>query len=298
MLGRRVIPEEKSARTRSIALLTALVCVFLMAAQAQERGGLHGSVMDATGHIVAGAQIEFRSASGVVLAESGDDGAFSIDSGPSTGTLVVSSPGFATVTREIRPHMATSDLQIVLSPAANLQRIEVKGMPTDRLPAVPTSEYAITSEAIRQAGSLVVDDVLRQVPGFSTFRRSSSLFANPTSQGVSLRGVGASATSRSVVLLDGIPMNDPFGGWVYWARVPRQAIEAMEISNGGFSDLYGGAALGGVVNLKTRTGEAIYADAEFSYGSMNTPDTSFAVGVPLGNWTASAAGQAYQTDGY
>lgn len=274
-----------------------LVCLSTLTGKAQERGSLRGTVTDTVGNPVSGALIEFRSEAGILLTQSADDGTFRIDSA-GTGTLLVSSAGFATVSREIRTHIATNNLQIVLAPAASLQRIEVKDTPTDRIPAVPTSEYTITSQAIEQAGSLVVDDVLRQVPGFSTYRRSSSLFANPTSQGVSLRGVGASATSRSLVLLDGIPMNDPFGGWVYWARVPRAAIQTVEISNGGASDLYGGGALGGVVNLKTRTEEGGYADAELSYGSMNTPDTSFATGLPLGKWTLSAAGQAYQTDGY
>lgn len=92
---------------------------------------------------------------------------------------------------------------------------------------------------------------MRQVPGFSTYRRSGSLFANPSSQGVSLRGVGASATSRSILLIDGISVNDPFGGWVYWARVPREGIESLEVSNGAASDLYGGGALGGVLNIRT-----------------------------------------------
>jgi len=286
------------ARKRQIVAAMVVVCLCTAGGKAQERSGLRGTVTDTLGNGVSGALIEFRSAAGVVIGRSGDDGRFSVDGATGAGTLVVSFAGFATVTREIRARMATDNLQIVLAPAASLQRIEVKGTATDRVPAVPTSEYGVSSEAIEDSGSLVVDDVLRQVPGFSTYRRSSSLFANPTSQGVSLRGVGASATSRSIVLVDGIPLNDPFGGWVYWARVPREAIETMEVSNGGASDLYGGGALGGVVNLKTRTGEVAYANAEFSYGNMNTPDTSFAAGVPIGKWSLTAAGQAYQTDGY
>jgi outer membrane receptor protein involved in Fe transport len=279
-------------------LIWLAACVFAGSAFAQTPVRMRGTVTDTTGRAVAGAQIEFRSESGVLVAQSGEDGSFEIASANGVGKLVVRFAGFATVTREVRAHMATANLQVVLMPAANLQRIEVKANTSDRLPAVPTSEYAFSSEAMKQAGSLVVDDVLRQAPGFSTFRRSSSLFANPTSQGVSLRGVGASATSRSIVLLDGIPLNDPFGGWMYWARVPREAIDSMEIANGGASDVYGGGALGGVVNLRTMTGEAAYADLEVSYGSMNTPHVSFAAGVPIGKWTVSAAGQAYQTDGY
>ena len=264
----------------------------------QEHASLNGTVVDTTGAPIQGAQIEFRSGAGVVRVGSDEKGHFRMEGTEAGGTLVVSFPGFATATREIGTHTSAVIPQIVLAPAASLQRIEVQGTAGDQIPAVPTSQYEISAEAIELSGSLALDDVLRQVPGFSTFRRSSSLFANPTSQGVSLRGVGASATSRSSVLLDGIPLNDPFGGWVYWARVPREAIETMEVANGGASDLYGGGALGGVVNLRTRPAEAAYATGELSYGSMSTPDFSFAAGAPIGRWTLDGAGQAYQTQGY
>jgi len=72
-------------------------------------------------------------------------------------------------------------------------------------------------------------------PGFSLFRRSGSRTANPTSQGVSLRGLGASGASRAVVLADGIPLNDPFGGWVYWDRVPRVSVAEVEVLRGSAS---------------------------------------------------------------
>ena len=264
----------------------------------QEHTAINGTVVDATEAPIQGAQVEFRSPGGVTLTGSDQQGHFRVEGVEAGGTLVVSFPGFATVTRELRARASLENLHIVLIPASGLQRIEVQGSADDRIPAVPTSQYVISSEAMDQSGSLVTDDMLRQVPGFSTFRRSSSLFANPTSQGVSLRGVGASATSRSTVLLDGIPMNDPFGGWVYWARVPEEAIESMEVANGGASDLYGGGALGGVVNLRTRSDEAAYANGEISMGSMSTPDFSFAAGTPIGRWTLAGAGQAYQTQGY
>ena len=96
------------------------------------------------------------------------------------------------------------------------------------------------------------------MPGFSLFRRSDSLTANPTSQGVSLRGVGASGPSRALVLEDGIPITDPFGGWVYWDRIPRESISDMEFVEGGASDLYGSDAMGGVINVLTRPLDASY----------------------------------------
>ncbi|MGB7845428.1 MAG: TonB-dependent receptor [Candidatus Acidiferrum sp.] len=281
-----------------LALILLMTSVMGTCARGQEHAALTGTVVDTTGAAIQGAQIRFRTAAGVVVLGSDEKGHFRVEGTEMGGTLVVSFPGFATVSREIRAPMSTEIPQIVLAPAASLQRIEVQGSAGDRIPAVPTSQYELSAEAVQLSGSLAVDEVLRQVPGFSTFRRSSSLFANPTSQGVSLRGVGASATSRSSVLLDGIPLNDPFGGWVYWARVPREAIETMEVDNGGASDLYGGGALGGVVNVRTRAGEAAYATGELSYGSMSTPDLSFAGGTPIGRWSLNGAGQAYQTQGY
>lgn len=253
---------------------------------------------DSTGASIQGATVEIRSNGTKLIAVSDESGNFSITTDLDNSTLLVSFPGFANFARDLNPDSASEKIVVVLNPAPDLQRLEVNGAPTDRIPAVPSSQFSITEEQIDTSGSLVIDDILRQVPGFSTYRRSSSLFANPSSQGTSLRGVGASATSRSTVLLDGIPLNDPFGGWIYWARLPREAILSMDVSNGAASNLYGGGALGGVLNIRTRPASEAYAAGELSYGSLNTPDVSFAAGAPLGKWTISAMGQALQTDGY
>ena len=113
---------------------------------------------------------------------------------------------------------------------------------------------------IERSAALTPDDFLRQVPGFSLFRRSSSLVAHPTSQGVSLRGIGPSGVSRTLVLLDGVPLNDPFGGWVYWSRVALETVERAEVVRGGTSNVWGNFALGGVVHLISRDP----ADGRFS----------------------------------
>src|SRR4029078_13297747 len=123
----------------------------------------------------------------------------------------------------------------------------------DRIPAAANNQFAVSNRELEVAGAQTLDDVLRQVPGFSLFRRSGSLTANPTAQGVSLRGVGASGASRALVLLDGVPLNSPFGGWVYWTRVPRVNIENVSVQNGASSSLYGSGALGGVVNITSDT---------------------------------------------
>ncbi len=108
-----------------------------------------------------------------------------------------------------------------------------------------------SAERLQASPGRAVDAVLRESPAFSLFRRSGSLVANPTAQGVSLRGLGPSGASRSLVLLDGVPLNDPFGGWVAWSKVPGLALAGAEILRGGGSAEWGNAALGGTVALFT-----------------------------------------------
>src|SRR5574341_1286995 len=71
----------------------------------------------------------------------------------------------------------------------------------------PGSVAALAPEDIRKKPGVNLDDRLRDVPGFSLFRRSSSLTAHPTTQGVSLRGIGSTGASRTLVLWDGVPIN-------------------------------------------------------------------------------------------
>ena len=94
------------------------------------------------------------------------------------------------------------------------------------------------------------DDALATAPGFSLFRRTSSLGANPTTQGVSLRGIAGSGASRALVTLDGVPQNDPFGGWVIWTGLPAEAISGATLVRGAGAGPYGAGALTGVVALQ------------------------------------------------
>ena len=136
------------------------------------------------------------------------------------------------------------------------------------------------------------------MPGFSLFRRTDSRTANPTAQGVSLRGLGASGASRALVLADGIPLNDPFGGWVYWDRVPREEISSIEAASGGASHLYGSDALGGVLNILRKPVHQDGFSLEAGFGNEKTPDLSFAGSKQIGPWAAALAGQLFTTDGY
>ena len=162
----------------------------------------------------------------------------------------------------------------------------------------PASVTVISREDVRQSASQTVDDLLRQVPGFSLFRRTSSVVGHPTTQGLSLRGIGPSGTSRALVLLDGVPINDPFGGWVYWNRIPLQSIEQIEVVHGGGSSVWGNGALGGVVHILTRRPVERAAFFETSYGSYDTRNFDLLLTEAKGPLRLSLEGNYFDTGGY
>ena len=280
-----------------ILLIWFLPLAFANVGNGQQGLNLQGTVFDTNRAPVPNVRIEFRSLEGTRLTTTDENGSFNLTNvGP--GTLLVSSPGFAPVAIAVRPETLSEPLQIYLQPAPITARIFVSPVGTNRVEAQPNSQFSISKQEIEVSGSLALDDVLREAPGFTLFRRSGSLFANPTSQGVSLRGVGASGASRAVVLLDGVPLNTPFGGWVYWDRVSKLSIESVEVLNGPTSHLYGSGALGGVVNIVTAPTRESFATAESSYGNKNTSATSLDAGLIKRGWGMSVALQGIRTNGY
>lgn len=185
------------------------------------------------------------------------------------------------------------------SPASVTDTITVTATRTERrLGDTAASVVVLDQRAIAASASPALDDVLRQVPGFSLFRRTSSPYANPTTQGVSLRGLASSGASRSVVIEDGVRLNDPFGSWVYWGRVPHAAVERLEVLRGAASDLYGSGAMSGVIQLVTRGAASPQVLAEASYGSERTGDASAFAAARHGDWRATAAAESFGTGGY
>lgn len=225
---------------RITAFVAALLAAWPLCAQTS------GRVTDTDGASIVKAKVEPDCAREPVF--TGQSGTFTLAC--SAKRVRVSANGF-------RPRVefprAGEPLNVVLEAMGPVEQITVSGS----LYEVPLSESAqsitaVDEAQVRAAPQPAIDDVLRNVAGFSLFRRSGSRVANPTSQGVSLRGLGASGASRALVLWDGVPLNDPFGGWVYWTRVPPEAVERVEVLQGGGSDVYGDEALGGVVNVFRR----------------------------------------------
>jgi outer membrane receptor protein involved in Fe transport len=170
---------------------------------------------------------------------------------------------------------------------------------------VPFAVTTFTGDQLRTNPAGTLDGALRSVPGFSLFRRSDSFSANPTAQGVSLRGLGPSGASRSLVLLDGVPLNDPFGGWVAWSKVPRESLKGAEVVRGGGATAWGNAALGGIVQLLTEPPETRHVLRDIragrlavSGGSFSTHNAELAVTQPIGGGTLQLLGRDFSTDGF
>jgi outer membrane cobalamin receptor len=143
-----------------------------------------------------------------------------------------------------------------------------------------------------------IDDRLRQVPGFTLFRRTSGMVANPTTQGVSLRGIGSTGASRSLVLWDGVPMNDPFGGWVYWDRFPEFDIDRVEIARGASTSVFGDLAMGGTIGLFSQAPSKLHLNVGYQGGSGNTQDVYGAFSDVWTHFAFSGFARGFTTDGY
>lgn len=284
-----------------VALAIAMLVLAVTHGSASQATRIEGVVKDQAGAAVSSAEVILTTKTGSTKQITDSEGRFAFESvGGDSGTIVVNATGFDPVERKWNvADKAAINLDIVLAPAPLSSQITITADRTaTRVSDSAASIAVLSSEDLATTSALTVDDALRQIPGFSLFRRSGSRTANPTSQGVSLRGVGPSGASRAVVMADGIPLNDPFGGWVYWGRVPREAINRIEVVQGGASSLYGTDALGGVVNLITRAPRDAALSFETSYGNQQTPDVSFFAGGSLFQWAAQLSAEVFHTDGY
>src|SRR5258708_7570186 len=162
----------------------------------------------------------------------------------------------------------------------------------------PAAVSVLNSTRLAESPGVNIDDRLRDVPGFTLFRRSSSLVANPTTQGVSLRGIGSPRARRTLVLWDGMPENDPFGGWLYWDRFAPSELARIEISRGASTSIFGDLALGGAIGLFSRPATTHHFELYYEGGNENTHELGGGVSHLWTHFAASAFVRAFSTDGY
>ncbi|MGO8813202.1 MAG: TonB-dependent receptor [Terriglobia bacterium] len=262
---------------------------------------LEGVVHDSTGAPVSGAEVTLNNAGFHVTQVTDSDGRFHFDDlAIASGTLTVKSDSFSPVQRTWdAPAQGSNPIEITVAPKALRERVTVTATRTEqRVSESASSVTVLGQQDLASSGGITLDDALSQVPGFMLYRRNGSLTANPTSLGVSLRGVGTSGASRALVTSNGIPLTDPFGGWVYWDRIPSTSVSRVEVVEGGVSDLYGGDALGGVINVIPRRPLDSSLTLETFYGNEQTPDLSVTASLRRGPWLGLTSIEGFHTDGY
>jgi outer membrane receptor protein involved in Fe transport len=259
-----------------------------------------GIVRDGAGGVVSGASVIARTPRREQHTTTGPDGRFVVTAiDASEVILIIRAPGFAEARQTLAAGASRSSLDIVVSPETVIESVTVTATRSEqRTGDVPASVNLVSREEIKQSPAMVADDVLRQIPTFSLFRRTSSLASHPTAQGVSLRGIGPSGVSRTLVLLDGVPFNDPFGGWVYWSRMPLENAEQIEVVDSSSSNLYGNYAMGGVINFVTSAPAKRTVEMKAQYGSRGTPKVDFLGSHVFGKLGIAVDGNAFDTDGY
>jgi outer membrane receptor protein involved in Fe transport len=145
-----------------------------------------------------------------------------------------------------------ADPEAAGAPRAAAEGILVTGRGLD--PALSTGIYATTTlerDLIVASASGRIEDVLRNVAGFQQFRRSDSRSSNPSAQGVTLRALGGNATSRALVLLDGVPLADPFFGYIPLSAIAPETLGTIRVTRGGGSGPFGAGALAGTIELES-----------------------------------------------
>jgi outer membrane receptor protein involved in Fe transport len=149
---------------------------------------------------------------------------------------------------------------------------------------------------IEQSPSHELDQLLKDVPGVQLFRRSDARSGHPTSQGVTLRALGGNASSRALLVLDGVPQSDPFGGWVNWPAYDPADLAGIRVVRGGGSVANGAGALAGTIELTSRADAGVSGDIDG--GSRQSVDAHGRAGINVGSTVATLSGQFGRSNGF
>jgi len=157
----------------------------------------------------------------------------------------------------------------------------------------------ISRERLSHSPSNRLEDVLRGVPGFQQFRRSDARSANPTSQGATLRALGGNASSRALLILDGVPQTDPFGGWISWPAYDPRRLGRVRVVRGGGSGGAGPGALAGTIELESAApGDVRGLLAGLAHGSRDSTDFHASYGARVGDGFVTASASFARGDGF
>ena len=159
----------------------------------------------------------------------------------------------------------------LLLAVATPEEIVVTGRGLDR--EETGDAVVLTREQLLARANRSLENILGDVGGVQGFRRSDSRSSHPTSQSITMRGLGGNASSRALLVLDGVPQADPFGGWVAFPAISADRLGTVRVTRGGGSAIWGSGALAGTVELDSITpDDAAPLDASLAYGTRNSLD--------------------------
>jgi outer membrane receptor protein involved in Fe transport len=141
-----------------------------------------------------------------------------------------------------------------------------------------------------------LDQLLKDVPGLQLFRRSDAHSGHPTSQGITLRALGGNASSRALLMLDGVPQSDPFGGWVNWPAYDPADLDEVRVVRGGGSVANGPGALAGTIEMLSRSDAGVTGEVDAA--SPDSFEARARIGVKAGGGVLSLSGRGERSDGF
>jgi len=287
-------PRTEEVRISAIFLFACVLSLMSAVSLADATGRMvRVCVRDQNGRAITDAQLQLESSPPRSIAS--DTAGCATFSASGKLRLRVTRAGFASVSQEVGDG---AEQTIVLSVAGTEQKVEVTARTPLALDASASSLRTMTEKQMMEAPGFTLDDRLRQVAGFQLFRRTSSWVANPTSQGTSLRGLGSTAASRTLVLSDQVPLNDAYGGWIHWNEIPALAVREVEIMRGGASDLYGSSAIGGVIDVVPVTPKRFGYALDLSGANEGTSNLNGLLTGGRHRWSALGAATLFRTNGY
>lgn len=194
--------------------------------------------------------------------------------------------------------LALSLLAAAPALGASADEIVVTGRGLGAAPGVPAyGSQLIDRERLQDVGRLEI--ALQDVAGFQQFRRSDSRSANPSAQGATLRALGGNAASRTLVLLDGVPVADPFFGYVPFTALAPDRLAAVRVTRGGGSGAFAAGAVAGTIELISADRAALPGlSVQALGGSYGSTDISGAVTADLGGGFVSVSGRWDRSDGF
>ena len=164
--------------------------------------------------------------------------------------------------------------------------------------SIPLQTTVLPRRDVEVAPESGMSDIVRQITSLNLVNDQSSLVANHRDQSLNFRGVSGSSVSHGLLLVDGLPLLDPYNGSANWTKVAKEHVDRVEVVSGGGANIWGNLALSGVVNLITLAPSDGRLRAKLRGGSKSTVDASLSYSKLSGRWAGWVGGDYFDTDGY